>query len=151
MYSMEEDAHSLSQLIDIVSPVAPTAGTETPVWLVVVVAAAFILGVWVIRRWYRSERQQILRRLKHLRATYKAYELSTSEVTYWLADILKRRLRINHISTEISLPVALANDQARWETFLQRLHLVRYAPADCSEQEIRYLLGETQYWLRRWP
>jgi hypothetical protein len=148
---MEEAVHSLNQLIDIISPVAPTASTETPVWPVIVVAAACFLGLWAIWRWYRSERQEILRCLKHLRAAYKAYELPTSEVTYWLADILKRRLRINYLSTEILLPTELTNEKARWETFLQRLHLTRYAPADCSEQEIRYLLAETHYWMRRWP
>lgn len=148
---MEEDAHSISQLIDIISPVAPTGSPQTPAWLMIIVASVVCLGFWVIWRWYQSERQQILRRLKHLRTAYKACELPTSDITYWLADILKRRLRINHLSTEITLPSALAKEQGRWKAFLWHLHQTRYAPVDCSEQEIRYLLAETCYWLRRWP
>ncbi|MCG6970544.1 MAG: DUF4381 domain-containing protein [Gammaproteobacteria bacterium] len=148
---MVEDVHSTGQLIDIISPSEPLASAQSATWLVVVAMTVLAMAVWAIWRWYSSERRQTMRQLKQLFAAYKAGELSARDVIFWLAAFLKARLRINHLSPVVALPMTLAAEQYRWQVFLQRLHETRYSPRNCSEQDVGFLFTEAKYWMRRWP
>jgi hypothetical protein len=116
-----------------------------------VAISAMALFTWLIRRWYRSERFQSLRRLNRLHAAFQAQELSPREVTYWLAVFLKWRLGINYLSPGVPLPIVSTSEQRRWDSFMQRLHTARYGPRPDESQEVLLLLSEAKYWVRRWP
>lgn len=152
---MLEDADAPSQLMDIVPPTAPLASVGNLDWLIVIVVIGLILvgllGLWTAYRWQRSERWQGLRHVSQVRKSYSTGELASREVTYWLAAFLKRRLAVRHLSMDCALPIALAKQKRRWESYLQQLHRARYASDSLSESEIAFLFTETRYWMRRWP
>lgn len=151
---MVEAVDSPNQLIDIIPPAIPLVTENSDPWLTIILvafAALLILVIWLVRRWYHSERLQSLRGLSRLRAALQAGELSPREVSYWLADFIKRRTRISYLSPEVTPSTVLANERPRWEQFMRRLHEARYAPSSGAEQNIVSLLAEAKYWLRRWP
>ena len=147
---MVEVVDSPNQLIDIIPPAIPPAVDSSNAWLVtfaLIIMAVSLMAFW---RWYRSERQQSIRRLNRLRSAFHAQELSPRQVSYWLAAFLKRRLRTNHLAPGVA-PLIAETEQARWDDFTRRLHESRYAPNEGKDQDVLSLLKEAKYWLRRWP
>ena len=148
---MVEAVDSPNQLIDIIPPAIPPAADSGNLWPVVgavIVVALIFLTIW---RWYRSERQQNMRRLNRLRSALHAQELSAREASYWLAAFLKRRLRMNRLAPGVVPAGASATEKILWNEFMQRLHESRYAPRACEVQDVLSLLAEAKYWMRRRP
>lgn len=148
---MVEAVESPNQLIDIIPPTIPPAVETSDEWLAIIAVmatTAIILAFW---RWYRSERQKSIRWLNRLRTAFQTQELTSREVAYWLADILKRRLHTNRLAPDITPPVVAAAEQKRWTEFMRRLHESRYAPNTSEDQNVGALIAETKYWTKRWP
>ena len=148
---MEEAADFSTQLADIVSPAMPMVAVYGSMWLFLLSMGVLALLLWGTWRWRRSALTQAMRRLKHLRAAYLAQTLSPRDAAYWLALVVKQRMRINHLAAVIALPDGLVNEKSRWERFAHRIHEARYAPHLSGEQEIHWLITEAKYWIKRWP
>jgi len=147
---MVDDSDSSSQIIDIISPSAPLASGGSD-WILSLAAAGFALALWLLWRWYRSERRQGLHSVAQLKIAYRNREIATRDVVYWLAAFLKRRLNVSHLSLDNALPAALEKESGRWQSFLLRLHVARYSSNPLTDGDIAILLAETRYWMKRWP
>lgn len=144
------------QLADIVAPTSPAPSLLnqflTPEIITLVILMTVTVLLWVLY-WhhYHSTVQVALRQIKQVQNACRTQQLSTRMASYRIALVLKHHLGHHYLSTTIVLPTTLAQQQPRWNAYLQRLHECRYAPLTITAPDIDNLLTETRFWVKQWP
>lgn|GEM_PF-5678711 len=137
-------------LLDVELP-APEAlaAVELLPWLALV--ALLLLAGWLLWWWLYSPRGLAHRRLRQLARIARDGELAPRDVALHLAHALRQGLGLSRLSPRTPAPALPAELACRWQDFVLRLEAARFAPGGCPPENLRALLAEAAFWLRRWP
>ena len=138
-------------IYDIKPPLTPElSGLENLLLLAgfIVILIPLVYFLWHL---LFSNKSKIKRQIKQLSETYSKNGINTHNAVYQLCDLLRKGLKVNHISAEIVLPEKLKPYKQEWHCFADKLSLLRYTDNDAHVQDIDTLFKKSLFWLRIWP
>ena len=147
---MNQMKDTINTILDIAPPPAPPDDNT----LFLSVMALFTTAIIVILVLWRKKYAGRQRSRRQIRRLYKSIEHKTINIqscAYELSATLRNALGLSKLTTSTALPIKLAAYQDRWLDFTKSLDQARYSAEPCTVVDIKKLLKEAEFWIKRWP
>ncbi len=128
----------------------PAPGLFESSLIITTITIILVAVVFLIWKHYFSLKFISKRRITQLYLNYSSNNLSAHDTIYLLSKILRQGLDIKSISEKTILPEKLLSEKEKWCNFSKNFSILRYAKKEHTEQDIKNIINQSQFWLKHW-